>query len=87
MVDKKHIKKLKQMHLDEPSAAPSIQTMDKFDHLYCMFCTREGKARRMDIIVCLKEEWAFAFLGKLLFCCKMFVRQPSITSIYNIALP
>ncbi|PRW44242.1 DNA polymerase lambda [Chlorella sorokiniana] len=54
---------LREEHLKEASAAPSMQTLDRFDHIYGIARLDSGKAQRMDIIICPHEEWAFALVG------------------------
>lgn len=36
----------------------------RFDHIYGVFRTAAGRARRLDVIVCPPEEWAFALVGE-----------------------
>ncbi|KAL4428436.1 hypothetical protein ABPG75_002525 [Micractinium tetrahymenae] len=65
-----HLEKLRTEHLQEASAAPSRETMDKrvgwagwFDRIYGMYRTKRGKVRRLDVIICPPEEWAFGLVG------------------------
>lgn len=58
-----HIDKIKAEHLKQPGAAPSHQTLDRFDHIYGMFRTAGGAVRRLDIIIAPHDEFAFAMLG------------------------
>lgn len=58
-----HLERLREEHLHEATAAPSRKTMDKFDHIYGMYRTTAGRVRRMDVILCPPEEWAFGLVG------------------------
>ncbi|KAL4439228.1 hypothetical protein ABPG77_004130 [Micractinium sp. CCAP 211/92] len=58
-----HLDRLREEHLHEASAAPSRETMDKFDHIYGVYRTLAGKLRRLDVILCPPDEWALALVG------------------------
>jgi hypothetical protein len=58
-----HVARLKPAHLREAGAAPGKQKLDRFDHAYMIFRTRAGRYRRLDVIICPPDEWAFAYLG------------------------
>lgn len=58
-----HMAKIKHEHVRDPSDAPGRQTLDRFDHIYGCVWTAQGKVRRLDVILCPFEEWAFAYLG------------------------
>jgi DNA polymerase/3'-5' exonuclease PolX len=58
-----HIEHIKQEHAKEESDAPGRQTLDRFDHIYGVFCTSRGKYRRFDVIFIPQEEYGFGELG------------------------
>jgi DNA polymerase mu len=47
-----------------PCSSPSHRyNIDKFDKLFGVWITKEGKRRRLDIVMVPPEQWAYALIG------------------------
>ncbi|KAL6778106.1 hypothetical protein ACKKBG_A16945 [Auxenochlorella protothecoides x Auxenochlorella symbiontica] len=58
-----HLERMRKDLELEDSAAPGVQSLDRFDHIYGVRRTAAGKVRRLDIILAPSEEFAMALVG------------------------